>query len=141
MDSNRLMSLSAVDNQGNPWIATVYFTQDENLCLYFLSHPTSRHCKDIAENEKVACAIANSNQVPNDKKTGIQLRGNAEKLSGERDTGNVIELWNSKFVGFELNYEQMMNEWESRFYKIAPSYIKWFNEELYGEEGVKEWEL
>ena len=52
----------------HPWIATVYYTLDQDLNIYFLSDPNTIHCRQIAKNPKVAITIADSPQRPTSKK-------------------------------------------------------------------------
>ncbi|MCD8507476.1 pyridoxamine 5'-phosphate oxidase family protein [Candidatus Woesebacteria bacterium] len=65
----------------HPWIATLYYSSDEELNVYFLSNPETLHCKQIVENPHVALSIADSPQEPSSKKKGIQIYGLAEQIS------------------------------------------------------------
>ena len=72
--------LMAVATFGDfPWIASVYYTFDQDLNLYFLSSPTTLHAKHILRNSQVAVAIADSHQSINETKRGLQLFGIAQQ--------------------------------------------------------------
>ncbi|GIK84140.1 MAG: hypothetical protein BroJett025_07620 [Patescibacteria group bacterium] len=120
-----------------PWIATLYFSFDDELNLYFLSSPNTLHCKQIDENQKVAVAIADSPQNPTSNKKGLQIFGVAQQISGKHKITHALNLW-KKTLGVtstEYSYEGMTKKLISgRMYKIIPKKIKFFNEELW-EEG------
>lgn len=121
----------------HPWIATVYYSVDDNLNLYFLSNPKTIHCQHIARNPQVAVSITDSPQAPNSNKKGIQLFGFAEQISGERKITHAINLWR-KTLGVTSDaytYAGIMKKSiKGRMYKITIKKVKFFNEELW-EEG------
>jgi len=120
-----------------PWIATVYFSFDEALNLYFLSDPNTTHCKHITGNSNVSIAIATSPQNPAIKKKGLQLFGVVEQISDKHKITHALNLWR-KTLGVTSDlytYEGMMkNAIKGRMYKVTPRKMKYFNEELW-EEG------
>ncbi len=52
-----LMQLATVQD-GQPWIANVFFVVDAQLNFYWLSYPNRRHSRELAINPKAAIAIA-----------------------------------------------------------------------------------
>src|SRR3989338_10433185 len=66
----------------HPWIASVYYSFDKDLNLYFISTPSTIHGRQMEKNKKVAVAIVDSNQKPSDVKRGLQIYGTVEKVSG-----------------------------------------------------------
>lgn len=123
-----------------PWIATVFYTFDDNLHLYFLSDPSTLHCKQIAQNNKVAVAIANSSQNINKPKRGLQIYGIAEQLSSVEKVTQALKMWKQYLHVRDpkLTYKAVKNS----MYRIAPKRIKLFDQELFkaddGEEPVME---
>jgi len=123
-----------------PWIATVYYSFDDDLNLYFLSSPKTLHCKQIEKNPKVAVAISNSNQPPNKPKIGLQMWGNAYKVGSAKKTSHALSLWKSSLSikNPKLTYENMKKGLVSgRMYVIKPKVYKIFNSAKYKdlEEG------
>lgn len=119
---------------------TVYFAVDDEFFLYFISEPDSEHCKNIAVNNRVACAIADSHQLVRDKKVGVQIKGVVHDINGIDKLDAIINLWNSTNPGMEtiISVNNFRNKiLSSRAYKVQPTEIKFFNEELYGEEGFE----
>lgn len=119
-----------------PWIATVYYSIDETLNLYFLSDPKTIHCSQIKKNPNVAIAIADSPQNPAQNKKGIQLYGFAEEISGMHKIKHALSLW-KKTLGVTSDaytYEGMMKQAiTGRMYKVTPKKIKYMNPELWKE--------
>ena len=69
LKSNKLMSLAT--HSKKLWISTVYYAVNNNLNIYFISNPKTRHGKDILLNREVACSIADSHQKVKEKKRGV----------------------------------------------------------------------
>jgi len=138
LDAQRLM---AVATQGkNLWIANVYYLVDNDLNLYFISPADSEHSLQIKKNQNVACAIADSNQQAGDKKIGIQLSGTASEESGLATVKWMLKMYNKLHPSTKekLNYKNWQTKaMTSRVYKIVPTKIKFFNQELYGKEEEK----
>lgn len=129
--------LMAVATDGDfPWIATVYYTFDQNLNLYFLSDPATLHAQQIIKNPKVAVSIANSSQDINKPKRGLQLSGIAQQISGLDKIKHALDLWktNLKVINPKLTYKVVTG----RMFKITPKRIKLFDQELFKVEDGKE---
>ena len=121
----------------HPWIATEYYSFDDDFNFYFLSDPKTLHCKQIAKNSNVALSICDAPQHPSAKKKGIQIFGIATKISGVHKIKHALGLWR-KTLGVTSDaytYEGMMKKAiKGRMYKVESKKIKFFNEELW-EEG------
>ena len=135
------MTVATYDD--SPWIATVYYSFDKDLNLYFLSSPTTLHCRQIAKNDKVAVSVADSRQSPSQIKRGLQLSGTAKQISNVAMIKHALHLWKSflRVKNKDLSYENMVKKVISgRMYIIKPKRIKLFDQELFkvedGEEPV-----
>src|SRR3989344_3839743 len=125
----------------HPWIASVYYSFDQNLNLYFLSDPDTLHCQQIAINPEVAVAIADSRQKPNEFKKGLQIYGVATQISDANKIKNALSLWKQtlQVTDPELTYQNMLKKIvKGRMYKITPRKIKFFNQELFKVEDGQE---
>ena len=121
----------------HPWIATVYYSMDDALNLYFLTAPSTLHAQHIAQNKDVAVVIADSPQAPNSSKKGLQIYGICEQITGEKKITHAITLWNKSLGVTDPNYSyagMLKKAISGRMYKIVPKKIKFFNEDLW-EEG------
>lgn len=140
--SQRLMSLAT--SLQAPWICNVYYVIDNSFNLYFLSEPKSKHCQDIAQNQEVACSVADSSQKVTDKKVGAQIQGTVRQVRDWGEIERILSMWNKANPGFEkvINIDNIKNKViNSKVYKIKPKLIKWLNEELYGLEGFEVFEF
>ena len=144
LKQHNLMQL-ATYGESHPWIASVYYSFDQDLNLYFLSSPKTIHCKQIKENSQVSVAITNSSQSISGDKKGLQLYGHAEQISDVAKIKHSLHLWKQQLgvTDESLSYENMAKKViSSKMYKITPKKIKFFNQELFdvpdGEEPILE---
>lgn len=144
LKTQKLMSVATFGDF--PWSASVYYTFDDDLNLYFLSSPTTLHCKHIVQNNKVAISIADSSQSVAQSKRGLQIWGECEQISESAKIIHALKMWKD-FLGVinsELTYENMVKKVVSgRMYRIMPKRVKLFDQELFkdvddGEEPVLE---
>lgn len=142
--SKTVLMAVATYGQNHPWIATVYYVHDDDLNLYFISPPSSQHSQDIKKNNKVAVAIAQSNQLMPDPKEGIQIYGTVKQVSKVSTIKWMLKMFHKVNPGAEdvLNYDNMKNKViSSKVYKITPIKIKTFNQQPGGDEIYKEYKL
>lgn len=76
-----LMSLGTVD-EGGVWVADVLYVFDDELNIYWMSDPDTRHSKAIAKNPNVAGTITVNLLGENNE--GLQFEGVAQKIEGAR---------------------------------------------------------
>jgi uncharacterized protein YhbP (UPF0306 family) len=90
---HHVMTVATIGPEG-PWAAAVFYAHDD-LTLYFLSSPTSRHSLNIASGADVAVTIQRDyNDWPGIR--GLQLRGRAEPVP-TKDEAIVRSLYGSRF--------------------------------------------
>jgi len=83
IDKSLHMSLGT-SKENKPWVCEVHFCYDEDLNLYFVSLPESRHCKEIADNPFVAGNIAKQHDIT-ESPNGIYFEGTAVALETVSD--------------------------------------------------------
>lgn len=76
------MTLATGGDEG-PWAAAVFYVH-EGGALYFLSVPTSRHCRNIAKSPRVSATI-HEDYADWRAIKGVQLEGLAARLSGDEE--------------------------------------------------------
>jgi len=142
LNSERLM---AIATQGEHlWAATVYYVSDDDLNLYFISPPNSEHIEHIQQNNNIACAIADSHQSAAKPKVGLQLFGIASEETDLERVKWMLKMYNKLHptTKEKLNFENFQSKvMTSRVYKVSPTKIKFFNQELFGDEEEKTYEL
>ncbi len=138
---HKLMTLATYGD--HPWIASVYYSFDEDLNLYFISSPATIHGRQMEKNNKVAAAIVDSNQKPSDVKRGLQIYGHVEKVSDINKVRHALRLWKD-FLNVQrpdISFENMQKGlYKGRMYKLVPKKIKLFDQEKFkvpdGEEPI-----
>jgi len=136
----RLMQLAtSIDNQ--PWVCSVWFAADEDLNIYWISSTTRRHSKEVMKNKKVAAAIALS-QTPDDAPRGLQLQGEAELLTSEKDVKKAISLFANRIFS-RAKIKEFINHKEKphRFYRIKPTQFVLFDMVNFPENSRQEFNL
>jgi uncharacterized protein YhbP (UPF0306 family) len=134
---SRMMQIATVDGD-QPWICTVYYVEDEDLNLYWLSHPTRRHSQEIEKHNKVAVAIP----IKFDKNpvTGIQAEGRAEAIKDERIVKKILPAYVEKYGNgkdfVDLFLAGKNQHW---LYKFTPVKYKLFDENTFKDNPEKEW--
>lgn len=124
-----LMSLATVNETG-PWVCDVVFIYDDDLNIYWMSDPETRHSQAIKNNNKVAATITFStkSKIPN---FGIQLEGTAEKLEGVQYDLLIKHLAKRSYPKPDISEAEKILDGDS-WYKIAPNKICLIDEENFG---------
>jgi uncharacterized protein YhbP (UPF0306 family) len=135
LKSNALCSMATVTPRGQAHINTAYFSLTRDLVLYFLSHASSTHCRNLATNPSIAIAVFSSRQIWSGPDQGLQLFGlchQAESAHAKRAAESYGErfrqyaTWKSK-----LRPDDPAREYQ--WYEFVPNYIKVFDERAFGE--------
>jgi uncharacterized protein YhbP (UPF0306 family) len=138
LSKSRMMQIATVDN-GQPWICTVYYVEDEDLNLYWLSLPARRHSEEIAKQSKVAVAIP----VKFDKPvTGIQAEGIAEVVKAKEEVAEVMKLYVAKYDSGKQFYDNFIaGKNEHWLYRFTPKSFVLFDEVTFKDNTRKEWKV
>jgi uncharacterized protein YhbP (UPF0306 family) len=137
LSQSRMMQIATVDGD-QPWICTVYYVEDEDLNLYWLSLPTRRHSQEIQKHNKVAIAVP----VKFDKPIiGIQTEGTAEVVNDAELIAKVMESYVSKYDSGKDFYDNFVTRTnQHQLYKFSPKHYKLFDEEEYPGSPEQKWE-
>ncbi|MEK7495603.1 MAG: pyridoxamine 5'-phosphate oxidase family protein [Patescibacteria group bacterium] len=141
--TKKLMILATYGD--HPWIASVFFSFDNELNLYFISNPSTLHGQHLEKNKEVAATIVDSNQKPSDVKKGLQIYGYVEKVSEANKVRYALRHWKD-FLNIkrpDISLENMKKGlYKGRIYKLIPKKIKLFDQEKFkvpdGEEPILE---
>jgi uncharacterized protein YhbP (UPF0306 family) len=100
LSSNVLFSIATVNPDGTAHINTAYFSYSDALELYFLSHPASSHCRNLARNPSIAATVFSSTQQWTDPGQGVQLFGTcAATEAGAAEQAERV--YRTRFPGYE----------------------------------------
>jgi len=114
------MSLCTTGPQAEPHAAAVYFVADDQLCLYFLSAPSSQHIRDVAQNPLAAVTIE-----PVVKRWqeihGLQLRGKVLEIPNGFQS---LAGWARYLAKFPYVKDFDIEVLKNRFYAFKPDWIR-----------------
>jgi uncharacterized protein YhbP (UPF0306 family) len=121
------MSLGTVDS-GGVWVADLIYVFDEDLNIYWMSHPKVRHSKALLENIKAAGSITVTSRS-GENNLGIQFEGIASVIEGARHDLAVRH--------FEKRNKPAPKETDdvlhgASWYMVRPSKIQLIDEENFG---------
>ena len=90
------MTLATIGAAGEPQAAAVFYAADDELDLYFLSDPDSRHGRNLTREPRVAATIQADGQDWREI-TGLQIAGTAEVVEGANEIARVTRLFAERF--------------------------------------------
>lgn len=136
LEANTLLALAVQDNAGC-WVATVFFSYDKDLNLYFISDPKTRHGQAIATEPRVAGAIYGSDVRWGTDIQGLQIRGTAERVA----LHDMLPVGAAYLRRFPIATKFIHSpEWfntskiSSRLYRIRPSQVQLYDEVTFGSD-------
>lgn len=123
LGEHHVMTLSTVGADG-PWAAAVFYAHDD-LKLYFLSAPSTRHAQHLAADPRAAATIQRDyNDWPGIR--GLQLAGTVRAVAAE-DEARVRALYQRRYpligggAGVPRKILEALNK--IRWYEFAPDDI------------------
>ena len=142
LKSQRLMTIAS--GEGGIWVASVYYGMGEDGRLYFISPVGAKHSKQIQQNPEIAFAVAWYDKENPGNRKAVQGLGTCTMAESEQDIRRGVELHNQNFSKFAnaLTPEYLLkNDQGTKVWVITPKYIKFWNDELYGEKETEEFYL
>lgn len=135
LPKGRMMQIATVSGD-QPWICTVYFVEDDDLNLYWLSLPTRRHSQEIAAHSKVAVAVPIKFDKP---VTGIQAEGFAEPVTDKQTIADIMRRYVDRYNSGQQFYDLFVaGQNQHVLYKFTPSKYVLFDEVTFPDDGRKE---
>lgn len=131
---NVLFSMATVTVEGRAHVNTVYFAWSEDLDLFFLSHPGSLHCRNLARNPSMSAAVFSSEQTWGHSDRGVQLFGTCARATGAL-AGKAERLYGRHFRGFPRWWAGLAADdaaREYRFYRFAVRSLKVIDDRAFG---------
>ncbi len=90
------MSLATVSPEGLPQSAAVFYATDDDLNLYFLSEPNSRHGCNLKQNPRAAVTIHADGQAWQEIR-GLQIEGTVDWVAGLGQTALAAKVYATRF--------------------------------------------
>jgi len=135
LQDNLLCSIATVTEDNRAYINTAYYCYSDELELYFLSDPTSRHCRNLSINSSMAITIFSSIQKWGGPDRGMQLFGTGAQARGPQAT-KAEGLYGKRFTDYAkwnagLNTAAVGRTY--RFYRFNARKLKVLDEAEFGE--------
>lgn len=141
LKQSRIMVLATLSETG-PWATPVFYAIDDEFNIYFMSAKDAKHVSDIEKNNKVALAVAGTNQVLYAEKIGAQITGRAEKIDPKsQEYKKGVELLLTAVWGYgeekllELDTVKSMT---GLLFKVKTDQAKFFNEKMFEDHLARE---
>ena len=136
---NTLCSMATRGDAGTVHISTAFYCFDPDFRLYFLSHPDSVHCRNLARVPQMAVAVFDSHQDWGEPHAGLQLFGTGGLAD---DGGNrAAKLYEARFPRYR---EYLDGRVEGRrtstplaalkLYRFVPETLQVLDEWEFGED-------
>ncbi len=133
---NILCSMSTVTREKRAHINHAYFCYSKDLELYFLSDPSSLHCRNLLTNPSMAMTIFNSSQKWGGPDRGMQLFGTCSEAKGSR-MAKAGHLYGKRFLAYgkwrtRQEKNNQLRRFRYRFYRFVPKQVKILDEREFG---------
>lgn len=121
----RVLTLASIGPDGSPQAANLYYAETDDVTLYFVSIPGSRHAHNVARDPRVAATIhADSTQWRDIR--GVQLEGTCVRVTGA-DRAVAWARYCAKFP-FVLADATLARALEKvDIYRIKPKWLRWID--------------
>jgi len=122
--SKNMMQLAVVDKDG-PWVVSLLYACDDQLNLYWISLPGTRHSKAV-ENEPKAAASIPVEFESGKNVVGMSLTGKVKYLHPANK--EQVELYAEQMDRDQQFIDDMLSGKEPhRMYVFRPNYVKLFD--------------
>lgn len=141
--SQKLMVIASGE-ENDVWVANVYFGVDEKATIYFISPENTRHSKMILKKPNVAFSIAWFDPSNHKNRKAVQGLGVCRPAKDEEEIMTGVKLHNQNFPEFK---EIVTKDWihnnksGSKVWILKPSYMKYWDDKIYGSKESEEFTI
>jgi uncharacterized protein YhbP (UPF0306 family) len=130
------LTLATLGPDGQPQAADLYYAETDDLTLYFVSVPGSRHAVNIARNPQIAVTVHADSTRWRDIR-GVQLNGTCMPVTGaERARGWARYAAKLPFILADTALAHAMERVD--MYRITPNWLRWIDNSV-GLGHNREW--
>lgn len=141
--SQKLMTIAS-QSKKDVWIANVYIATDEKANIYFISPKKTKHSQMILKNPNIAFSIAWFDNKNHKNRKSIQGLGACRPAKNSIEIATGIKLLYKKFPDLRsiLTLKWIMtNAFDSKIWVLKPTYMKYWDDEIYGDDESEEFTL
>ena len=139
LHTHQVLSISC-HNAKEVWAASVYIGVEGGK-IYFVSPKGAKHSKMILKDPNVAFTAAWFNPKDHRDRKGVQGLGTCRMAETEDEIAVGVWLHNQSFYEFKdtITVDWVhTNKWGSIVWILTPTYIKFWDDARYGEDGSEE---
>ena len=122
LSTHTTMVLATLGQDGRPQTAPLFYAENENLDLIFISEAKTDHAHNIARDPRVAGSIAADGQNWVNIR-GLQFEGTCTRLSGP-DAREASRVYASKYPFIQENKILKLALSKAYYFKIKPTWIR-----------------
>ena len=94
--AHNTMTLATTGLDSGPQAAAVFYAADDQLNLYFLSSPSSRHSQNLMRDARVAATVHSDGQAWQ-KIRGVQIEGSVQLVEDARILGEAVWTYAGRY--------------------------------------------
>ncbi|MEK7570284.1 MAG: pyridoxamine 5'-phosphate oxidase family protein [Patescibacteria group bacterium] len=139
IETQKLMVIAS-HNKKDIWVANVYFGIDEKATMYFISPKNTKHSRMILENPKIAFSVAWFDPRNHKNRKAVQGLGVCRPAKNLVEIATGVKLLYKKFADLRdiLTVKWIMtNSWGTKIWVLKPKYMKYWDDEMYGDDESK----
>ena len=130
--AHNTMTLATIALDGTPQAAAVFYAADDDLNLYFLSSPNSRHSQNLSRQPQVAATVHADGQAWQAIQ-GLQIQGIAYQVDGPGELARATRVYAGRFEFLKGLLDAVATNGpvalrgpvaSSRFYVLRPTWIR-----------------
>ena len=121
------LTIATVDREAWPQAASVFYTSDEALNVYWVSGEKSRHSQNLERVSRIAVTIHNETWDWRDIH-GVQFEGPARRVIDPDETDRAWALFRDKFP-FTAEFTDQIAR--SSFYVLKPQWLRLIDNSKY----------
>jgi uncharacterized protein YhbP (UPF0306 family) len=121
------LTIATVDREAWPQAASVFYTSDEALNVYWVSGEKSRHSQNLERVSRIAVTIHNETWDWRDIH-GVQIEGQARRVIDPDETDRAWALFRDKFP-FTAEFTDQIAR--SSFYVLKPQWLRHIDNSKY----------
>lgn len=140
LKAQKLLVLATKDS--SPWVSNVYYSINDDGRIYFISNKDTLHGKHLLKDDEVAFSVAWYDPNNHLDRKAAQGKGHCRVAKTDEEIKEGVHLHNVNFPEFKsritFKWAKMMGY---RVWYIDPTYIKFWNDQLFGIDGSREYYL
>jgi general stress protein 26 len=143
LQSQKILSFATQDEKNSPWITNVYYSVNDDYEIFFFSGTDTKHSRHLKQNSEVAYAVVWANPADEDDRKAIQAVGVCEQVKDPIKLAKLLTVHYKYFPDWKDEDKDISDivkkVLKAGAYVIKPRYIKYWNDEVFGDDSTQEY--